>query len=92
MFQARKPMLRHAKKVLEISKEAQKVTETVRPPPNIIYLSSPAKEETVIKQRKGKEKIFEKIEIEVLKEQLKLANDEIVVLKKEARKHNVQKV
>ena len=45
-----------------------------------------------IKKNKGKEKIIEKIEFEVLEEQLKLENHEIAVLKKEARKHNVQKV
>ena len=68
MFQARKPMTRHARKVLESSKEAQKVTETVQPQPSIIDLSSLAKEDLVIKKKKGKEKIIEKIEIEVLKE------------------------
>ena len=45
MFQARKPMTGHARKVLESSKEAQKVTETIQPPPSIIDLSSPAKED-----------------------------------------------
>ena len=67
MFQARKPMTRHAKKVLESNKEAQKVIETVQPPPSIIDLSSPAKEDLVIRKKKGKEKIIEKTEIEVLK-------------------------
>ena len=66
IFHARKPMTRHAIKVLESSKEAQKVTETVQPPPSIIDLSSPTKEDLVIRKKKGKEKIIEKTEIEVL--------------------------
>ena len=44
MFQARKPLTRHARKVLESSKETQKVSETVQPSPSIIYLSSLTKE------------------------------------------------
>ena len=68
MFQARKPMNRHARKVLESIKEAQKVSETTQPPPSIIDLSSPAKEDLVINKNKGKEKITENIEFEALKE------------------------
>lgn len=60
MFQARKPMARHASKLLESSKEVQKVTETTHPLPSIIDLSSPAKEESMIKKNKGKEEINEK--------------------------------
>ena len=59
IFQPRKPMTRHAIKVMESSKEIEKVSETAQPP-SIIDLSSPAKEELVIKQRKGKEKVSEK--------------------------------
>ena len=92
MFQARKPMTRHARNFLESSKEVHPATDIVQPPQSIIDLFSLAKEESVIKQRKGKEKIIEKIEIKVLKEQLKLENDEISILKKEERKHKVQKV
>ena len=47
MFQPRKPMTRHARKVMESSKETQKVSETSQPP-SIIDLSSPAKEELFI--------------------------------------------
>ena len=56
MFQARKPMTRHAIKVLESNKEAQKVSETVHPPSSIIDLSSLAKEDLVMKQRREKRK------------------------------------
>ena len=58
MFQPRNPMTKHARKVMETSKETQKISETTQPPPSIIDLSSPAKEELVIKQNKGKEKII----------------------------------
>ena len=61
-------------------------------PPIIKDLSSPAKEELVIKQKKGKEKISKKLEIETLKEQLKEAGKEISVLKQEAKKHKDEKV
>ena len=67
-FQARKPMKRHARKVLESSKEAKKVSETTQPPPSIINLSSPVKEDPVIKQNEGKEKITENLEVEAHKE------------------------
>ena len=87
MFQDRKPMTRHARKVLERRKETQKVSKASQPPPSIIDLSSPAKEELVIKQKKGKEKITEKLEFETLKEQWKVAGEEISVLRKEAKKH-----
>ena len=72
MFQARKAMTRHARKLLERSKEVQRVTDTIHPPPSIIDLSSPTKEDPVIKQKKGKEKIIEKKKFEVLQEKLKL--------------------
>ena len=85
-------MSRHARKVMENSKEIQKVSETTLPPPSIIDLSSPAKEELVIKQKKGKEKITEKSEVETLKEQLKEAGEEILVLRKEAKKHRAERV
>ena len=92
MFQPRKPMTRHAIKVMERNKEVHKFSETAQPPPSIIDLSSPTKEELVIKQNKGKEKIIEKSEVETLKKQLKEAVKEISVLKKEARKHKAEKV
>ena len=60
MFQDRKPMTRHARKVFKRSKETQKVNENIQLPPSIIDLSSPTKEELVIKKKKGKEKITEK--------------------------------
>ena len=59
IFQPRKPMTRHARKFMEIKKETERINETSQPP-NIIDLSSPAKEDMVTKQRKGKEKISEK--------------------------------
>lgn len=62
IFQPRKPMTKHARKVMECSKETQKVSETAQPL-NIIDISSPAKEELFIKQKKGKEKNSEKPEI-----------------------------
>ena len=92
MFQPRKPMTRHTKKVMESSKEAQKVSETTQPPPSIVDLSSPEKEELVMKQKKGKEKITENSEVETLKEQLKEAGEEISVLRKEAKKHRAERV
>ena len=92
MFQARKPMKRHARKVSESSKEAEKASETIQPSPSIIDLSSPTKEDLVIKQKKGKDKITEKTEVEALKEQLKEAREEISVLKKEAKKHRVERI
>ena len=52
-------MTRHARKVMERSKEIEKMNETAQPP-SIIDLSSPAKEELIIKKRKAKEKIIEK--------------------------------
>ena len=61
-------MERHARKVKESCKEAHKFSETNQPPATIIDLSSPVEEEIVIKQRKGKEKITEKLEVETLKE------------------------
>ena len=63
--------------------------QIVQPTPNIIDPSSPTKEYPVTKQKKGKEKIIEKTNIEVVEEDFKLENNEIAVLKKEARKHNV---
>ena len=89
IFQPRKPTTRH-EKAME-SKETEKINEATQPT-SIIDLSSPAKEELVIKQRKGKEKMIEKSEIETLKEQLKEAGKEISALKLEAKKHRVEKV
>ena len=60
IFQPRKPMTRHARKVMESSKETEKINEVVTQPTSMIDLSSPAKEELAIKQRNGKEKIIEK--------------------------------
>ena len=42
MFQARKPMTRHARKLLESSKEVLPITDTIKPSQDIIDLSSPA--------------------------------------------------
>ena len=92
MVQARNPMTRHARNILESSKQVHPPTDTVQPPQDIIDLSSPAEKDTVSKSKKGKEKVMEKIEFQLLEEQLKLANHEIVVMKREARKHNVEKV
>ena len=91
IFQPRKPMTRHIWKVMEIRKETEKINEVAHPP-SIIYFSSPAKEELFIKQRKGKEKMIEKSEIETLKEKLKEARKEISILKLEAKKHRSEKV
>ena len=92
IFQPRKTLTRHTRKVMESSKETDKINEVSSRPPSIIYLSSPAKEELVIKQRNGKDKIIEKSEIETLKERLKEAHKEISVLKEEANKHRAKKV
>ena len=92
MFQLRKPMTRHARKVMESNKETHKVSETSQPPPSIIDLSSPTKEDLIIKQKKGKEKITEKLEVETLEENLKDAREEISVLKKEAKKHRAKRI
>ena len=58
----------------------------------MIDLSSPVEKDTISKSKKGKEKVIEKTKFRPLEEKLKLANHEIVVMKKEARKHNVEKV
>ena len=44
MFQPRKPITRHARKVMESRKEIEKIIETTQPP-SIIDISLPAKEE-----------------------------------------------
>ena len=85
-------MTRNSSKVLESNKEILKASETAQPPPSIIDLCSPRKEELVIKQKKGKEKITEKTKFEALKDQLKYASEEILVLRKEAKKHRAERV
>ena len=92
MFQERKPMTRHARKFLESSKEVHPATVSFKPPQDIIDLSSPVEKDTVSKPKKGKEIVIEKIEFKLLEEQLRLVNHEIAVMKKEYRKHNIQKV
>ena len=68
MFQARQPMTRHARKLLERSKEVHPPTNIVQPPQDIIDLSSPTEKDTIRKSKKGKEKVIEKSEFELLKE------------------------
>ena len=82
MFQARKPMTRHARKLMEGSKEVQKPTETAKSPKEIIDLSSPTVKDTINKLKRGKEKVIEKTEFQRFEEKLKLENQEIVVMKK----------
>ena len=77
---------------LERSKEFHLATDIVKPPQDIIDLSSPAEKDSVRNPKKGKEKVIEKTEFELLDEQLRLANHEIGVMKKESRKHNVKNV
>ena len=67
-------MTRHARKLLESSKEVQIPTETNQSPKEIINLSSPTVKDTVSKLKKGKEKVIEKIELQLLEENLKLAD------------------
>lgn len=92
VFQGRKPMKRHARKLLERNKQVHPATNTVPPPQDIIDLSSPTEKYLVSKPKKGKEKVIDKTKFELLEEQLRLANHEIAIMKKEERKHNVQKV
>ena len=92
IFQARKPMTRHARKLMEGGNEVQKPTEIAKSPKEIIDLSSPTVKHTINKLKRGKEKVIEKTEFQRLEENLKLENQEIVVMKKRARKHSVEKV
>ena len=66
MFQARKPMTRNARKLLESSKEVQPPADIAQPPQEIIDLSSPVEKDTVIKSKKGKEKVMVKIKFQLL--------------------------
>ena len=84
-------MRRHDRKLLESSKEVQPPTDTVQPPQEIINLSSPVEKDIVNKSKKGKEKVMEKKEFQ-LEEQLKFSNHEIFFMKREARKHSVEKI
>ena len=88
MFQERNPMTRHARKLLESSKEVQPPTDTTQPPQDIIDLSSPPEKDTVSKSKKGKEKAMEKTELQLIEEKLKLDNLEIAVMKRKARIHS----
>ena len=60
MFEERKPMTRHAIKRLESSKEFHPATDTVKPPQEIINLSSPVEKYTVSNPKKWKENVNEK--------------------------------
>ena len=60
MFQARNTMTRHARKLLDSSKEVQPPTDTFQPPQEVIDLSSPAEKDTISKTKKRKEKVMEK--------------------------------
>ena len=60
------PMKKHARNLLESSKEVHPPTDTVQPPQDIIDLSSPAEKDQVSKPKKGKEKLIEKTEFELL--------------------------
>ena len=77
MFQERNPMTRHARKLLERSKEVQPPTDTSQPPQEIIDLSSSPEKDIVNKSKKGKEKVMEKIELQLLEVKLKLSNHEL---------------
>ena len=85
-------MTRHARKILESRKQVHPATDNFKPLQDITDLSSPVEKDTVSKPKKGKEKVIEKTEFELLEEYLRLANHEIAVMKKEERKHNFQKV
>ena len=60
IFQARKPMTRHAMKLKEGNKEVQKPTETPKAPKEVVDLSSPTVKHTTNKTKRGKEEMIEK--------------------------------
>ena len=70
LFQARNPMTRHARKLIESRKEAQIPSS----PKQIVDLSSPIVKDTIRKSKRGKEKVIKKIEFQRLEEKLKLEN------------------
>ena len=88
IFQARKPITRHAKKFKEGNKEVQEPIETAKAPEEVVDLSSPTIKHASSRTKKGKE---EMTEFQHLEEKLRLENQEIVVMRKRARKHSVEK-
>lgn len=66
IYQPRKPMTKHARKVMESSKETEKINETAQPP-SIIDISSPAKEELVINKERVKRKLLKNQKLKPLK-------------------------
>ena len=71
VFQARKPLTRHEKKLQEGSKDIQVTIEATKVPEEVVDLSSPIVEHATIKTMKGKE---HKTECQQLVERLKLEN------------------
>ena len=91
IFQARKHVTRHAKKLKEGSKEVQKPIEKAKASEEVVDLSSPAVKHTTSRTKKGKEEVTKKTEFQHLEEKLRLENQEIVVMRKRAIKHSVEK-
>ena len=71
VFQARKPLTRHEKKLQESSKDIQVTIEAAKTHEKVIDLSSSIVEHAVNKVEKGKENMSE---CQLLEERLKLAN------------------
>ena len=88
IFQARKPLTRHAKKLKESSKAVQETIEIVKVPEEVVDLSSPTMEHATIRIMKEKE---EMIECQHLEERLRLENQEISMMRNRAKKHIIEK-
>ena len=59
IFQARKPLTRHAKKLKEGRKEVQETIETTKVLEEVVDLSSPTVEHAANRTMKGKEEMTE---------------------------------
>ena len=82
-------MTRNAKNIKEGSKEIQETIETTIVPEEVVDLSSPIVEHASSKKMKGKEHMTESQQFE---ERLKLANQEIAMMRKRARKNIIEKI
>ena len=88
VFQARKPLTKHENKLQERIKYIQVTIEVAKAPEKVIDLSSPIVEHAVNKVEKGKEHMSE---CQLLEKRLKLENQEMEMMRKRARQHNIEK-
>ena len=86
VLQARKPVTKHENKLQGSIKHTQVTIELAKAPEKVIDLSSPIVEHAVNKVEKGKENMSE---CQLLEERLKLANQEMEMMKKRARQQNI---